>query len=154
VAKSVKKYGDKIPLLWAFFSCPESHINHEFSLYSRSHIFTKVELLMSESGDGNIRLYFCDKLLPLASADTMWPLEDTLDILVSMVTELWIYAATLVRFIIDQHAVSPQWQLEDVLAFHAQQIQSSTKSNITSKLDVFYKMIIDCISPEHHLPIV
>ena len=84
----------------------------------------------------------------------MWPSEDTLDILVAMVAGLWIYAATIVRFIMDQHAVSPQRQLEDVLAFRARRIQSNTKSNVTSELDAFYKMIMDCISPEHHLPIV
>ena len=30
VAKSVMEHSDKIPLLWAFFSRPESHINREF----------------------------------------------------------------------------------------------------------------------------
>jgi len=84
VAKSVIEHGDKIPLLWAFFSRPESHINHEFSPYSRSHLFAKVELSMSESDDGDIKRYFRDKLRPLASADTVWPLEDTLDILIVM----------------------------------------------------------------------
>ena len=88
VAKSVIKYGDKIPLLWVFFSCPKSHINREFSPYSSSYLFTKVELPMSESDDGDIRLYFCDKLRALASVDTVWPSEDTLDILVAMVAGL------------------------------------------------------------------
>ena len=37
VAKSVIEHSDKIPLLWAFFSQPESHIAHEFSSYSSSH---------------------------------------------------------------------------------------------------------------------
>ena len=81
-------------------------------------------------------------------------LEYTLDILVSIAVGLWIYAATLVRFMMDQHAVSPQQQLEDILAFHAWWIQLNAKSNATAKLDAFYKMIMDCISPEHHLPIV
>jgi len=72
VAKSVKEHGDKIPLLWAFFSCPESHINHEFSPYLDSGLFSKVELPMSESNDGDIKHYLHDKLLPLASADTVW----------------------------------------------------------------------------------
>ena len=34
VSKSVIEYGDKILLLWAFFSRPESHIDYEFSPYS------------------------------------------------------------------------------------------------------------------------
>ena len=101
MAKSVKEYSDKIPLLWAFFSCPESYINCEFLLYSRSHLFIEVKLPMSESNDGNIRCYFCDKLHPLAYVNTIWPLEDTIDILVLMVARLWIYTATLVKFIMD-----------------------------------------------------
>ena len=102
VAKSVIEHGDKIPLLWAFFSRPELHIDDAFSPYIDSHLFSKVELPVSESDDGDIRLYFRDKLRPLTSTDTVWLSEDTLDILVSMVAGLWIYAATLVRFIMDQ----------------------------------------------------
>jgi len=69
VAKSVIEHGNKIPLLWAFFSHPESHINYEFSLYSRSHLFAKVELPVSESDDSDIKCYFHNKLCSLASAN-------------------------------------------------------------------------------------
>jgi len=154
VAKSVMEHGDKIPLLWAFFSRPESHINHEFSPYSSSHLFAKVELPVSGNDDGDIRRYFRDKLHLRASAGTVWPLEDTLDILVSMVAGFWIYAATLVRFIMDQDALGPQRQLEDVLAFHEQHTQSNTESNVTVELDAFYKMIMSRVSLKHHLPTI
>ena len=154
VAKSVIEHGDEIPLLWAFFSRPESHINREFSPYSRSHLFSKVELPVSESNDGDIRRYFRDKLRPLAYVNTVWPSEDTLDILVSMVAGLWIYAATLVRFIMDQDALSPQRQLEDVLTFHEQRTQSNPESNVTAELDAFYKMIMSRVSLKHHLPTI
>ena len=118
VAKSVIEHGDKIPLLWAFFSRPESNINCEFSSYSSSHLFSKVELSVSESDDDDIRRYFRDKLCPLVSTNASWPSDGTLNILVAMVVGLWIYATTLVRFIMDPDALSPQLQLEDVLAFH------------------------------------
>ena len=108
VAKSVIEYGDKIPLLWAFFSQPESHINHKFSPYSSSHLLFKVELPLSESNDSDIRHYFHDKLRPLASADVVWPSEDTLNILMVMTAGLWIYATTLVRFIMDPDVLSPR----------------------------------------------
>ena len=71
VAKSVKKHSNKTSLLWAFFSRPESHIDCEFSPYSRSHLFAKIELPVSESDDGDIRLYFHDKFHPLASNDSV-----------------------------------------------------------------------------------
>ena len=44
VAKSVIEHGDKIPLLWAIFSRPESHIAHQFSTYLDSGLLSKVEL--------------------------------------------------------------------------------------------------------------
>jgi len=69
-----------------------------------------------------------------------------------MVAGLWIYAATLVRFIIDQGDL-PRQQLDRVLEFHSQRIQSNTKSSVTAELDAFYGMIISRISSKH-LPIV
>ena len=151
VAKSVIDHGDKIPLLWAFFSRPELHINDAFSPYLDSHLFSKVELPVAGSDDSDIMSYFCDKFRPLASADTLWPLEDTLDILVLMVAGLWIYATILVRFIMDPN-LFPEQQLGLVLKFHSQQekwIKSNTKSSVTGELDAFYRMIISRISPEH-----
>jgi len=152
VAKSVIEHGDKIPLLWAFFSHPESHINREFSPYSISHLFSKIELPVSESDDGDIKRYFHDKFCPLAFDDTVWSSEGTLDILVSMAAELWIYAVTLVRFIMD-HEYLPRQQLDHVLEFHSQWIQLNTKSSVTAEIDAFYGMIISRISSKH-LPIV
>jgi len=82
----------------------------------------------------------------------VWLSEDTLDILVSMAAGLWIYVATLVRFIMD-HEDLPRQQLDRVLEFHSQWIQSNTKSSVTAELDAFYGMIISRISSKH-LPIV
>jgi len=69
VAKSVMEHGDKIPLLWTFFSCSESYITHKFSPYSG--LLSKAELSISESNNSDIKCYFHDKLCPLASADTV-----------------------------------------------------------------------------------
>ena len=60
--------------------------------------------------------YFHDKLCSLSSANIVWYLEDTLNILVTMVAGLWVYATTIVKFIMDQ-GLSPQ-QLDHVLEFH------------------------------------
>jgi len=69
-----------------------------------------------------------------------------------MAAGLWIYAATLVRFIMNHEYLFRQ-QLDHVLEFHSQQIQLSTKSSVTAELDAFYGMIISRISSKH-LPIV
>ena len=88
VAKSVIEHGNKIPLLWAFFSRPKLHIDNAFSLYVNSHLFSKIELPMSGNDDSDIRCYVRDKLRLRASAGTAWPSDNTLNILVSMVAGL------------------------------------------------------------------
>ena len=105
---------------------------------------------MLESNDGNIMHYFHDKLHLLSSANTMWLSEDTLNILVAIAAGLWVYAATIVRFIIDQGF--PPQQLDRVLEFHLQRMQLDTKSSVTAELDAFYGIIITHISFKH-LPI-
>ena len=54
----------------------------------------------------------------------------------------------------DQDALSPQRQLEDVLTFHEQRTQSNPESNVTAELDAFYKMIMSRVSLKHHLPTI
>ena len=88
VAKLVIEHSNKIPLLQAFFSCLEFYINHGFSPYSSSHFFSKIKLPMCESDNDNIRCYFHDWLCSLTSADIVWFLKDTLNILVLMVAVL------------------------------------------------------------------
>ena len=61
---------------------------------------------MCESDNDNIRCYFHDWLCSLTSADIVWFLKDTLNILVLMVAVLWIYAVTLVKFIMDYEDLS------------------------------------------------
>ena len=148
VAKSVIDHGDKISLLQAFFSQPELHTDQEFSSYSRSYFLSKVKLSMSKSNNGDIMYYFHDKLYPLSSPNTMWPLEDTFNILVAIAAGLWVYAATIVRFIIDQGL--PLQQLDYIFEFYSQQMQLDTKSTVTAKLDAFYGVIISHISSKHH----
>ena len=45
----------------------------------------------------------------------------------------------------------PPQQLDCILEFHSQQMQSDTKSSVTAKLDAFYGMIISHISFKHLL---
>jgi len=47
------------------------------------------------------------------------------------------------------HEYLPRQQLDRVLEFHSQRIQSNTKSSVTSELDAFYGMIISRISSKH-----
>ncbi|KAJ3560994.1 hypothetical protein NP233_g10475 [Leucocoprinus birnbaumii] len=155
ITTSITTYGSRIPLLWAFFSRPERHINDAFLPVSRDY-------------DADIRLYFRDSLRTSSAsfddavrspvAVVSWPSEEDLDTLVKMVAGLFIYAATVVRFILDPNALSPQRQLKDVLAFFSQQqstatTASCTHSSVTTELDAFYSLIMRRI-PLAMLPIV
>ena len=88
VAKLIIKYSNKISLLLVFFSCSKSYINYEFSLYSRSYLFSKFKLSMLESNNSNIRHYFHSKLCFLTSTNIVWFLENVLDILITIITRL------------------------------------------------------------------
>ncbi|KAJ3553366.1 hypothetical protein NP233_g12663 [Leucocoprinus birnbaumii] len=168
ITTSITTYGNRIPLLWAFFSRPERHINDAFVRFARFPQFWKMELPVSRDYDADIRLYFRDSLRPSSTlfddavrsplAMVSWPSEEDLDALVKMVAGFFIYAATVVRFILDPNALSPQRQLKDVLAFFSQQqstatTASCTQSSVTTELDAFYSLIMRRIPPAM-LPIV
>ena len=95
-------------------------------------MFSKVELPVSENNDGDIRCYFRDKLCLRASGR---------------------YATTLVRFIMDLGALSPQRQLEDVLAlaFHSRHNQTLSQMSPLNLMH-FIKTIMSCISLKTSAP--
>jgi len=79
VAKSVIEHGDKIPLLWAFFSRPESHIAHEFSSYSSSHFSPRSSCpcqraMMATSGATFVT---SSVLLPMSTPCGFWKIPFT-----------------------------------------------------------------------------
>ncbi|KAJ3573090.1 hypothetical protein NP233_g2650 [Leucocoprinus birnbaumii] len=164
IASSVAATGDRIPLLWAFFSRPEQHIERAFARISHFPGFWKVNLPVSHDYDNDIRLYMRSALyLPVrsssATASSTWPSEEDLDALVNMVAGLFIYAAAVVKFIMDPDALSPQRQLQDVLRFGFQQGYRNLGQSwvepgqsVVAGLDAFYSMLMSRI-PKNLLPI-
>ncbi|KAF5350475.1 hypothetical protein D9756_008608 [Leucocoprinus leucothites] len=163
VASSIAEYGGRIPLLWAFFSRPEPHIEQTFSKYSASPFFWLIKLPISHSDDPDIRLFFRASLkLPdessydPSSRTGPWPSEEDLSTLVQMVAGLFIYAAVIVKYIMDPSALSPQRQLRDVLSLYLDQMlvtQVSEQDSPLAGLDAFYRMIMNRV-PEKFLSIV
>ncbi|KAJ3576863.1 hypothetical protein NP233_g144 [Leucocoprinus birnbaumii] len=166
VAKSVKQHHTRFPLIWAFFSRPERHILEAFSKYSDSPLFLGNELPVSHEYDAKIERYLRDSLhlrtpthnIALIGSQTVWPSGREINILVEMVAGLFIYAATIVRFIMDPNAFSPQQQLKTVLEFFDElkkelTPRSSGTPNVSFELDAFYSLIMKSI-PVTHLPVV
>ncbi|KAJ3573092.1 hypothetical protein NP233_g2652 [Leucocoprinus birnbaumii] len=167
VSTSVAKYGESIPLLWAFFSRPERHIHNAFLPHLQPLPIWTIHLEVSRDHDDDIRLYFRNYLQRRTSVDDIfppvmppaWPSEEDLETLVAMVAGLFIYAATIVKFIMDETAVSPRRQLRDVLEFHSWLQERSAQQpvtrtvRVTSKLDAFYSLIMERI-PRQHLLVI
>ncbi|KAF5350478.1 hypothetical protein D9756_008607 [Leucocoprinus leucothites] len=163
VASSVAQYGSRIPLLWAFFSRPERHIERTFSRYSVSPLFWLIKLPITRNGDPDIRLFLRASLklpggstLDPSSGTSVWLSEEDLSTLVQMVAGLFIYAAVIVKFIMDPDALSPQRQLQDVLSVFSDRMhmtQFNEQESPLAGLDAFYRMIMSRI-PEKILPIV
>jgi hypothetical protein len=150
VARSIETYGSKVPLLWLFFSRPEQHIDHAFSDERTSHLPWQVELPVSRDIDGEIRIYLRGSLRLHGVA--LWPSDDDLETLVDMVAGLFIYASTIVKYIMDPNAFSPERRLKDVLSLRSL-LPANPRSNPTAGLDEFYWMIMNRI-PYDVLPIV
>jgi hypothetical protein len=156
VAESVAKHGGRIPLLWLFFSRPERHIEDAFSDESTLPLCWQVELSVSRDLDGEIRIYLRGRLQlrrgKSSSSASLWPSDEDLDKLVEMVAGLFIYASSLVKYIMDPDSLSPERQLQDVLSLHSH-LPTTPDSNPIARLDDFYRMIMRRIPPKL-LPIV
>jgi hypothetical protein len=156
IAELVAKHGGRIPLLWLFFSRPERHIDDAFSDESTSPLCWQVELPVSRDLDGEIRIYLRGHLRhrrgKASSSVSLWPLDEDLDKLVELVAGLFIYASTLVKYIMDPDSLSPERQLKDVLSLHSH-LPTTPDSNPIARLDEFYCMIMRRIPPKP-LPIL
>ncbi|KAJ3553178.1 hypothetical protein NP233_g12708 [Leucocoprinus birnbaumii] len=154
VAKSISIHGPgSTPLLWAFFSRPAPHLDGKFKFSSDiSSICWHVELCVSHERCPEIRLYL-EESLKLTRARN-WPSSDDLDALVKLVAGLFIYAATIVRFIMSRHALSPENQLKVLLSFcsdtlwerHLQADIKSIQTNPLAELDDFYRAVMRGVS--------
>ncbi|KAJ3569950.1 hypothetical protein NP233_g4711 [Leucocoprinus birnbaumii] len=153
IGTALARHGPNVPLLWAIFSRPERHIVHAFSKLSGSPFFSAIELPVSRDYDGDILLYFRNVLqspsspedfFMTSSVEVPWPSEENLITLVKMVAGLFIYAATVARFIMDPDALSPERQLASILSFYSESHSANLddQSPITSELDAFYSMIM------------
>jgi hypothetical protein len=150
VARSIETHGSKVPLLWLFFSRPERHIDNAFSDECTSNLSWQVELPVSRDIDGEIRIYLRGNLR--LHGVLLWPSDDDLETLVDMVVGLFIYASTIVKYIMDPNAFSPERRLKDVLSLRSL-LPTTPHSNPITGLDEFYWMIMNRI-PSDVLPIV
>ncbi|KXN81737.1 hypothetical protein AN958_03774 [Leucoagaricus sp. SymC.cos] len=165
ITKSVQVHGVRIPLLWAIFSRPESHITHAFSEYASSFSFYwEIMLHASEELDDEIRLYLRGILrdgmarrtggfLGRSSGTDQWPSDQDIEELVRLCQRYFIYATTLSRYIMNPNSYSPGKRLQEVLSFHSTRLTPGDEQpNPLAELDAFYGMIMSRI-PHDILPV-
>jgi hypothetical protein len=145
-----------LPLCWAFFSRPETHIIAAFATSTVSPFTQAVTLRKSAKTDREIELYLCESFKDILRRrnippDTQWPSDDNIRRLVKAADGMFIYGATALRFIDD-----PQWlSLEEPLQLILQSTSSSTDPSLSPFADMYalYLLIMERI-PARALPIV
>ncbi|KXN83282.1 hypothetical protein AN958_01615 [Leucoagaricus sp. SymC.cos] len=165
IAGSIKAHDARIPLLWSIFCRPESHIIHAFSDHvSSSPFYWEITLHASEELDDEIELYLRGFLRGRMACRTggffgpsvgavQWPSDKDIGELVRLCQRLFIYAATLARYIMNPNSYSPEKRLQEVLSFHSTHLTPEDEQpNPLAELDAFYCMIMSFI-PRDVLPV-
>ncbi|KAF5359466.1 hypothetical protein D9756_003662 [Leucocoprinus leucothites] len=139
------------PFRWFITSRPEDHINRTMNSTTVSPLCSRIELPVSRAIDHEILIYLTDELAQVRTDHGLpesWPSEDALALLVDRGAGLWIYVATMVRFIKDENSYGPEDQLRIVLEF-AKGISTNVEvDNPLAEMDFFYTLIMQRIPPK------
>ncbi|KAF5361752.1 hypothetical protein D9756_002258 [Leucocoprinus leucothites] len=139
------------PFYWAFFSRPEMHIETTFAKNDIAPHCQLTILPISRTADKDIELYlrsgFANILLRRnLSVSSPWPSERDMKALIEACAGLFIYAATLLRYVDRPVAQGPIEQLNAVLASLGG--ASGTDGSPFAELDAFYTLILRRIPTE------
>ncbi|KAJ3572346.1 hypothetical protein NP233_g3148 [Leucocoprinus birnbaumii] len=158
IAASVKN-GDT-PFCWAFFSRPEAHIKAIFENPDINKFTSFVFLPISCGIDAEIELYLKGAFENLVRRHNLhvshpWPSTAQFKTLLEAASGLFVYAATLLRFI-EQFTLDPNEPLNEVLELiykSSRNVRAGPPARATAfyELDMFYKHVIGRI-PKDALP--
>ncbi len=136
------------PLCWAFFSRPEPHIEATFTMASVSSFCHITVLPISHDANGDIELYLragFENILRRLNIITPspWPSDGDVKELVGAAGGLFIYAATLLRFVGQPDSIGPEALLRAILAIISNRsLPHSTSDHPFVELDAFYRLIL------------
>lgn len=140
------------PLRWVLVSRPEVHIITTFTSQEISSLSLHVKLPVSRGIDNETTKYLADELRGMGmqyGLDDSWPSERDIGTLVNLSAGLFIYAATVVRFIRTEDPPGPEDQLEAVLNLAAHLVKPDDgTSHPLSELDLFYTLLMQRIPPK------
>lgn len=141
------------PFLWAFFSRPEPHIVAQFSAPQVANLCWQPLLHVSRDADEDIELYLQDGFGRIRAkygipSTVLWPSKYDVRELVRRSAGLFIYPASVIRFVGEGGPLGPEEQLRLTLQFPTKLL-----GNPWSHLDAFYALIMEQI-PKDILPVV
>lgn len=133
------------PFHWAFFSRPEAHLVSLFDSPDIRPLSLHLELPVSRRIDDEIALFLTEKLREVQRDHQLspsWPSGTAIKILVDLSAGLFIYAATIIRFISDPNSLGPEDQLDTVLSLTTKHHFFLDSQHPLSELDTFYTLIM------------
>ncbi|KAJ3559731.1 hypothetical protein NP233_g11188 [Leucocoprinus birnbaumii] len=146
IAASVQNH--TTPFRWFITSRPEDHIIRTMNIFSVKSVISCIELPISRHIDYEILTYLTDEFEDIRQQHSLpdsWPSEETLALLVQHAAGLWIYVATIVRFIRNENSFGPQDQLRIVIDFLKDVSTKLESHNPLSEMDLFYTLILEQI---------
>lgn len=154
VATSVRE--QTTPFRWVFLSRPEPHIAASFASNDMPLLSRRLELQVTRDIDREITLYLTDELRKIQQRGGLpdsWLSDREIRILVALAAGLFIYAATIIRFVGEHNSSGPVEQLRIVLslAVHGKRVGDSEHPLI--ELDLFYTLIMGRV-PSKILPTI
>jgi len=142
----------EIPFLKLFItSRPEHHIRMEFDV--RTNVTKSILHNIEDSiVQGDIRLFLCDRLesvavnLPDCCSGWRWSGEE-LEILIIRAGKLFVFAATAIKFIMDEYTCDPRQQLDLLLGDTRKTMLESHPSHYEELDDLYYQILINILPP-------
>ncbi|KAF5355976.1 hypothetical protein D9756_003667 [Leucocoprinus leucothites] len=136
------------PFRWFITSRPEDAIIRTMNSAAVSSVRSRIELPVSRAIDHEILTYLTDGFKTIRESYGLpesWPSEEVLALLVKHGAGLWIYVATMIRFIGDENSLGPEDQLQIVLKFIKGISAKPGVDNPLAEMDFFYTLIMERI---------
>ncbi|KAF9440575.1 hypothetical protein P691DRAFT_93416 [Macrolepiota fuliginosa MF-IS2] len=137
------------PFLWAFFSRPETHIIGSFTTNGMRLLSYHLKIRVSRKIDNEITLYLTNGLQKIQRRNGLpdwWVSKRDIGVLVNLSGGLFIYAATIIRFVGSHESLGPVDQLRAILML-ASDNKGTDSVHPLSELDLFYTLIMRRVPP-------
>ncbi|KAJ3554077.1 hypothetical protein NP233_g12497 [Leucocoprinus birnbaumii] len=143
------------PFRWFITGRPEPHLFNATQTPMVSAVLYQLELPVSRGIDHEILLYLTDEFRKIGESHGLgeWVSESELALLVELVAGLFVYAATIIRFIVDPNTLGPVDQLSGILIYAAERTKAGVKDPRRTEMDRFYTLIMQRLQPRIQLKV-